>query len=215
MKPPCSLDKPSIPIVVDTSVCINVNATGYAMGILAALPHDLLMVDIVSQELTNGRCKGRTDADHTLGLIEAGLLKIVRLGEVGLCHFEQLVSGRAEQTVDDGEAATIAFAIETQAIALIDERKATRICAERFNGLSVASTVDLFAHPDVQRSLGQEALMEAVFSALQKARMSVQSHHLDWVVNLIGPERAARCRSLPRSIRAGYATHLPCENLDP
>ena len=215
MRPLCSLDNPSIPIILDTSVCINVNATGCAADIFAMLPHDLLMVDIVSQELTDGLRKGRTDADHTLGLIEAGLLRIVRLGKVGLCHFEQLVSGSAEQTVDDGEAATIAFAIEAQAIALIDERKATRICTERFNDLPVASTVDLFAHPDVQRALGREALAEAVFSALQKARMSVQIHHLDWVVNLIGPERVAQCSSLPKSIRAAWVAHLPCATLDP
>lgn len=201
MRPLCSLGNPSMPIVVDTSVSINVNATGCATEILAALPHDVLMVDIVSHELTDGRCRGRTDADHTSALIEAGLVKIVRLGKTGLFHFEQLVSGSAERTMDDGEAATIAFAIEAQAIVLIDERKATRICAERFEDLLVASTVDLFVHPDVQRALGQEALTEAVFSALLKARMSVQPHHLDWVVELIGVERARQCFSLPKSVR--------------
>jgi len=211
MKPLCCLDNPSIPIVVDASAAINLNATGHAVEILTALPHDLLIVDVVvSQELTNGRCKGRDDADLTLSLVEAGLLQIVRLGEPGLFHFEQLVSGSAEHTIDDGEAATVAFAVETEAIALIDERKATRICAERFTGLTVATTVDLFAHPDVQRALGQETLAKAVFNALQKARMSVQSHHLDWVVNLIGPERVALCSSLPKSIRAGCSAYLPC-----
>lgn len=208
MKPLCSLDKLSIPIVFDTSACINVNATDYAVKILESLPQDLLIVDVVSQELTGGRCKGRNDADKTFALIEAGLLKVVQLGEVGLCHFEQLVSGNAEQTLDDGEAATIALAIEARSIALIDERKATRICAERFENLPIASTVDLFTQANVQHALGQEILAEAVFNALQHARMSVPDHQLDWVVNLIGPERTTQCSSLPNWIRTVMGAKL-------
>lgn len=205
MKPLCCLDNPSVPIIVDASVAINLSATGCAREIIAALPHDLLMVTVVLEELTNGRHKGRTDAERTLSLIESGLIRSVELGEVGWSHFGQLVAGSAEETIDDGEAATIASALETEAVALIDERKANRICAERFAGLSVASTVDIFTHPDVKRALGKDGLIKAVHNALQDARMNVLQHHLDWVVGLIGPVLAAQCRSLPRSVRSRFS----------
>lgn len=201
MRPPCFLDNPSLPLVLDTSVCINMNATSYADDILRSLPHKLFIVDVVAEELTNGVIKGRTDADQTEELVKAALIEVVQLGEVGLHLFEQLVSGSAEETVDDGEAATIAFAVEAGAVALIDERKATRICLERFKSLRLATSVDIFAHPSVQAYLGSDALAEAVFNALQNARMSVHEHHIDWVVNLIGRGRAACCSSLPSHAR--------------
>ena len=92
MRPLCFLDNSSLPIVLDTSVCINVNATGYAGDILRSLPYEISIVDVVATELTNGIIKGRTDADQTQELVKAGLIEVVQLGEVGIYHFEQLVS---------------------------------------------------------------------------------------------------------------------------
>ena len=200
MKPLCCLDNRSLPIIVDASVAINLNATGCAPDVIQAVPNDLVMVDIVHNELSNGLCKGRNDANLTARLITDGHLQLVQLHDSGWRCFEELVSGDATETLDDGEAATIAFALENSGIPLVDERKAMRICAERFSTLSLASTVDLFAHPDVQRALGQDALGEAVFNALQRARMHVQAHQIDWVVALIGSDRAAQCKSLPKRV---------------
>ena len=83
-------------------------------------------------------------------LINAGRIDVVTLGDAGAAYFERLVVGRAEETLDDGEAATIAWAAEHRAIAVIDERKANRICAARFPQLRVASTVDVFAQEKVR-----------------------------------------------------------------
>ena len=104
-------------------------------------------------------------------------------------------------TLDDGEAATIAYAVGRGAIAVIDERKATRIGAELFPALRIACTVDMLAHPQVQDDLGKEMLADAVFRALRDGRMRVFPHHIEWVVGLIGPEKVAACRSLPGSAR--------------
>jgi predicted nucleic acid-binding protein len=59
------------------------------------------------------------------------------------------VVGPAQTTLDDGEAATIAHAVALNGVALIDERKANRICTERFPELRIASTVDILVHPSV------------------------------------------------------------------
>jgi hypothetical protein len=133
-------------------------------------------------------------------------MTIVELVESGLSHFTSLVSGPTMETLDDGEAATIAYAYDQGAIALIDERKANRICADRFTQLVSGCTLDLFAHADVRNHLGTDAFAEALYNALYYGRMRVQARHAAWVVSIIGPERAKHCRSLPRHARQRLPT---------
>jgi predicted nucleic acid-binding protein len=188
-------------LIADTSAVINLNATRCASQILRALPNKLVVVDIVCAELNEGRDKGRQDAELTEQLVKEGILGLVTLGKIGLRHFEELTIGPANETLDDGEAATLAYALETGAVPIIDEKKATRICAARFANVAPASSVDILAHIDVQKALGQDVLATAAFTALQEARMRVLDHHLEWVVALIGQDRASQCVSLPRKVR--------------
>jgi predicted nucleic acid-binding protein len=198
---PTSLSDRDRVVVADTSTIINLNATGCAADILTALPYRVVAVDVVRDELENGRAKGRSDASKFAALVAANLIDVVVLGSDGLNHFEGLVIGAASETLDDGEAATIAYATEADAVALIDEHKAIRLCASRFPKLRLGSTVDLFAHPSVRSALGISGLADAVHRALIDARMRVMAHHVAGVVALIGSERAARCPSLPRTAR--------------
>lgn len=192
----------TLPVVADTSVMINLNATGYAEAILDALPNRFLVVEEVSFELEVDSRTGRNDAKALSALVTQGRVELVGLGDAGTRHFIRLVSGPANQTLDDGEAATIAYALEYGATALIDERKAIRICAERFGELSTGCTIDIFAQDDVQRILARDTLADAVFNALYQGRMRVPAPYVEWVVNLIGEERATQCRSLPASVRS-------------
>ena len=192
----------ALSVVADTSVVINLNATGHPEAILDALPNRFLVVEEVSFELEVDSRTGRNDAETLSALVAQGSVELVRLGDAGIQHFISLVSGPANQTLDDGEAATIAYALEHGATALIDERKAIRICAERFGELSTGCTVDIFAQDDVQRILTCDTLADAVFNALHQGRMRVPMHYVEWVVNLISKERAAQCRSLPASVRS-------------
>jgi hypothetical protein len=61
--------------------------------------------------------------------------------------------------------------------------------------------VDIFAHPNVKDALGNERLASAVFNALYEGRMRVLPRHVEWVIDLIGAERAGSCASLPNSVR--------------
>ena len=198
---PSCLDERTAPVVADTSVIINLNATGCADAILRALPNLCVVVENVSLELQDGRQTGRGDANVLAVLIEQHLVEQAQLGNAGMSQFASLVSGSAVETLDDGEAATIACAIERGAVALIDERKAIRICAERFPTLTVGCTVDVLTHRHVQAALGRR-LADAVFNALDRGRMRVPDQYGQWVVDLIGKERAVRCRSLPKRFRA-------------
>lgn len=195
------LTDPTISIVLDASTAINLNATGVAEPILRALPTRVLITDIATNELIEDQRTRRRDDELISSLAEKELISIVSLSVTQERHFESLVVGTGTDTLDDGEAATISYAAESGSIAVIDERKANRICAVRFPQVRTASTIDLLAHEAVEHSLGSEGLADAVFSALQNARMRVLRHHVDWVVNLIGQNRARNCPSLPRTAR--------------
>jgi predicted nucleic acid-binding protein len=188
-------------LVADTSAAINLNASGCAAEILHALPYKIAIVDVIQRELESGRERGRRDAELTSSLVAANHLEVVSLGDDGWTHFERLVAGAAAETLDDGEAATIAYAIERNGVAVIDEDKATKICALRHPSLLIASSLDLFGHPLVCEALGSDRLAEAVFLALRDARMRVLPRHHEWVLDLIGVERAALCPSLPPFLR--------------
>ena len=196
-----SLNDATSLVVADASVVINLNATGFAVPILEALPNRFAVVKEVALELENGRRHGRNDAAALKTLVAARRVDLVQLGNPGIEHFTSLVSGSAAQTLDDGEAATIAYALEHGATALIDERKANRICAERYDVLATGCTIDVLAHNGVEATLGHTRLADGVFNALYHGRMRVLSQHVNWVVNLIGPERAAQCVSLPKAVR--------------
>ena len=70
---------------------------------------------------------------------------MAKLDDLTESHFEDLVIGQGAATLDDGEAATIAYGVEKGAITLIDERKATRICGERYPRLIVGNSLDLLS----------------------------------------------------------------------
>jgi len=199
------LTEPAAVIVADASAVINLNATGCARDIVTALPNRVAVVDVVATELEQGRRRDRQDADLLNELVAVGLIEVVGLAEPAVQHFEELVIGPAARTLDDGEAATIAYAIAHDAIPLVDERKANRICAERFPQLRIGCTVDIFTHPEVMRCLGSETLAGAVFKALYHGRMRVFPHHVEWVLGLIGTQQAALCTSLPGSVRLPLA----------
>jgi predicted nucleic acid-binding protein len=199
MGPSC-LAESSAAIVLDASIAINLNATGCAAQILRALPNKAAITDIALAELKEDRRTGRRDAQLVAELVKAQLMVIVPLSEAQENHLEALVIGRGIDTLDDGEAATIAYAVESGAVALIDEKKATRICKERHPLVRLGCSIDLFSHPAVEAALGTTHLADAVFAALQNARMRVPPHHCDWVIKLIGEERAGKCPSLSLAI---------------
>ncbi len=201
MVPPPSLSKEPSLLIADTSVVININATGCAETLLNSLPHRIAVVDVVLDEIEGGLRKGRQDAAKLAKLIESGLIEVVTLRPQGLTHFEDLVIGASGGTLDDGEAATIAYAVDAGALALVEERKARRLAAERYTDVRLGCTVDLLKHVDVERALGPVGISDAVYNALVNARMRVLPHHIEWVTNTIGDQRVASCPCLPEVVR--------------
>ncbi len=165
-------------------------------------------------ELQDQRSRQYADAEMLSNLVDLDLIRVMALGETAHEIWAELVSGAAVATLDDGEAATIATALDRGGLALIDERKALRICASQFEELPTGTTVDLLRHPQIQESLPSKELADAVFNAAYKARMRVQHHHAEWVLDLIGRKRAESCSSLRRILRTtGFAGPPPASEV--
>ena len=191
-------------VIIDTSVAINLNGTQFSEGIIKALNAQLVMTEIARGELS----PGYEDANLIDNLTKRELLQIMPLCPEGEEVFFNLVSGQASQTLDDGEAATIALAHITDSIAAIDEKKATILCEKDFPSLGLVSTIELLSHPNVLNSLGEKNLADAVYNALKFSRMRVPLQNIDWVLRIIGAERAAECTSLPRAFKNGLDKKL-------
>lgn len=189
--------------VADASVWINLAATGRCSEILAALDAPVAIVDVVLRELQRGSANGHRVLEHVEPLIHSGQVQVLRMEAADEEPYLRLVAGGTAETLDDGEAATLVVAARLKAIALIDERKAIAIAKGRFSTLELRSSTDLlFATlPDEGGNVGP--LAEALFSALQSARMRVPTHWQTRVVEVLGVERASLCRSLPAHLRAG------------
>ena len=187
-------------LVADASALISLVASGAAREIAQSLPVRLRVVRTVAEELEGGRSRWTT-REQLADLESSDLVEIVDLDGAALGHFESLVVGPATETLDDGEAATIACALTNDLVALIDERKAWRICRERFRSVAVATTIDLLLSPATQRALGPERVADAVFEALRGGRMRVAGRYMERVVSIVGAERAALCSSLPIHVR--------------
>ncbi len=194
------LINPRISLVADASVIINLNATGRAAEIIKAFPNPFMAAENACAELEAGARNGHTDHHQLVELIDAGLVQQVSLGSSGARVYESLIDGSALRTLDDGEAATIAYADEKGCAALIDERKARSLCAASFPRLLIASTVELLMHDAIAAALGPQGRIDALMNALTNARMRVPSEHLARVRTIIGAERAASCPSLPKHV---------------
>jgi len=188
-------------LLLDASVVVNLNATGYADRILRALPLDVLVPRPVVVELQNGIQAGHTDAIDLQNLLDDGVAVEFTIPESSQEEYIGLVSGTSVQSLGDGEAATIACADGSSLWAAIDERKARRICAERYPQITVVSTVDILAHEAVIAAFSEQEMSSAILAALEVAHMQVQAHQLDWIISQVPAEKLVNCVSLPRSVR--------------
>ncbi len=199
MAPVHFLDNRSL--VADASFWINIIAGGRAEEVLRALCNPLQIPRIALDELERGRDKGRATAQALTHLIEADLVRVIDLPETAEGTFLSLVAGAISQTLDDGEAATLALSLEIGGCAIIDERKAISLAASRFPKLLVVTTSDLLLSEPIRTALSPRELSDLFFAALTNARMRVPEHLLETVCECIGKNRVSQCVSLPARVR--------------
>ncbi|WP_313903246.1 hypothetical protein [Rhizobium leguminosarum] len=179
---------------------INLNATGRAGDVVRAFGVKLRASTVVRDELLADRFSGRNDAQLAAALVDEELLEFVELDDRAEDIFASLISGSAANTLDDGEAATLAVGAVSGNTVVIDERKAQRIAADRFAVMQVLATADIFCSERVVAALGAKQVGDLIFNSLAGARMFVPEKHHASVVDLLGA-RAAECHSLPAALR--------------
>jgi len=193
--------RPSGLLVADASVWINLVAGMRVADVIRALAIRPLIPRIALDELERGRDKGRRTAAALADLIKDGLVEVAALPTEAEETYLNLVAGPVSQTIDDGEAATLALALHVGAVAVIDERKAINLAQNRFPALQVISTTELLLSDAVRSVFSDEELGSVLHGALREARMRVPEHLLEAVCACLGPERAVGCMSLPARVR--------------
>ena len=191
-----SLDRDLRPLVLDTSVLINLHCSTYGDRILASLPNLVYVPEIVAQELDYGR--GRRRGGEYQFLQDMSATRRVRLVAMNDREFElyqTLISG--SQSLDDGEGATIAISASRGLIPVVDERKGRSRCQEVMPEIAPAWSLDLLRHEGVVKALGMPESIECLFLALRDGRMRIDPNHCEEVATLIGAERALNCFCLP------------------
>lgn len=185
----------STPLVLDTSVLVNLHASKIGAKILSALPNKIIVPEIVAAELEHETSKRNGEHRFVKELVEAQNVLLAALDRNEEAIFHSLVSGNP--SLDDGESATIAITMARNYIAVIDERKGRLQAQALSSGNQPIWSLDLFRNPEVTRKLGEMQMVDALFHALCDGRMRVDQSHCDYVVRRIGIHRAILCKSLP------------------
>lgn len=183
------------PLVLDTSVLINLHACAHGEQVLTIIENEIIVPDIVAGELEHETSRKHGDHGFLSDLIARGKVTIAGMTEAEYELFAVLSGG--SPSLDDGEAATIAIAAHRECRVVIDERKGRARAATLMNGEAPQWSIDLLRHPNVVQALGLSMVSDAVYLALRHGRMRIPPEWSDEVVKLIGHDRALDCSCLP------------------
>lgn len=183
------------PLVLDTSVLINLHACKYGERILAAIPNDIVIPDIVAGELEHETSRRNGEFGFLNSIIANDIAAVVNLTDAEHELFQTLTS--TSPSLDDGEAATIAVAVTRYLLPIIDERKGRTRAGILMEARSPGWSLDLFRHPTTLAALGDQVTVEALYFALRDGRMRIPLESADAVIGLIGMERSRDCTCLP------------------
>lgn len=161
-------------LVLDTSVWINLLATGAAGAVLAALGIPCHAPEQVVAELRRDPVTGAVfNSDRHPLRAMSSRVSILTLDPAEQQLFLEIVGAPTTNALGDGEAAAIAIAACRRMDLAIDDRKARRIIRERFPFLHAWWTVDLLRAPRVVTALGARQAEECFESARRFGRMHI------------------------------------------
>jgi predicted nucleic acid-binding protein len=180
----------------DASVAINLLGTGQAADILRLVNRKYVIEDSARGEVQRDAYNGQAGSASLDALRQSGLLTYSRLGDTALASFLALTGAEPPDDLDDGEAATIALAVDIGAVAMLDDKKAIRVAQQRHSSLVVLQTLDFLSCGALVAAVSSAELADIVYAALQNARMRVPLLFQKWTVEVIGYERATKCPSL-------------------
>lgn len=183
------------PLVLDTSVLINLHACKYGERILTAIPNDVIVPEIGAGELEHETSRRNGEHRFLQGLVTGGIVTLTTMTDAEYEIYHELTS--TSPSLDDGEAATIAIAAARHFLPVIDERRGRSRASALVKARTPGRSLDLFRHPTVIAVLGDQPAVKALYLALRDGRMRIPSESGDGVVALIGMERSRDCTCLP------------------
>lgn len=183
------------PLVLDTSVLINLHACAYGERVLTAIANEIVVPDIVAEELEHETSRKNGERSFLYELVARGKVTVAGMTNAEYELFANLSSG--SHSLNDGEAATIAIAVHRIYRAVVDERRGRARAVKLMTSEEPGWSLDLLRHPRVVQSFGEHLAAEVVYSALRHGRMRIPAHCADDIAALIGRERALQCSCLP------------------
>jgi predicted nucleic acid-binding protein len=170
------------PLVLDTSVLINLHACTYGERILAAIPNGIRVPQIVAGELEHETSRKNGEHNFLRRLINRDKVTVADMTDKEYELFAKLTSGSC--SLDDGEAATIAIAAGRNLRPIIDEKKGRCRAATLMAGREPNWSLDLLRHPLVLQNLGDAHAADALYLALRDGRMRIPVKYSGYVVDL-------------------------------
>lgn len=183
------------PLVIDTSVLINLHACKYGERILTAIPNDVVVPEIVAGELEHETSRRNGEYCFLHVLVTSGIVKLATMTDAEYEIFRELTS--TSPSLDDGEAATIAIAAARHFLPIVDERRGRSRASALMTSQTPGWSLDLFRHPKVVGALGDQTGVEALYLALRDGRMRIPLERTNDIIELLGMDRSRDCTSLP------------------
>jgi predicted nucleic acid-binding protein len=189
-----------VALIFDASALINIASSGFCSKILASLECNCLCEAIVWREVTYHIKKYNLNKNMEVAAA-CSLINITDMSSLESSMYLDFISAMHPNTLDDGEAATMAVAYCRNLIAVLDEKKGRRIANELIPPLKVLSTIDLFRMVENKCQSNGICINSALFNSLAKARMRVLFEDEEWVVQRLSKDQIQHCRSLPKRLR--------------
>jgi len=193
---PSKLSNVHTRLVIDASVLINILGTGCPATVFQCLCRMFAIDEITLREVDIDPSTRKSSEEVLAELQEQGLLHVIQMGDDAYDRFLGFTGAEPPNDLDDGEAATLAHAACGQFVAVIDERKASRIAGINIPPIPVLNSIDLLAAPELLDQLGRDELSDVIYRALRDARMRVPRNVRQWISDLLGSRRAEECVSL-------------------
>jgi hypothetical protein len=183
-------------LVIDASVLINLLGTRSPAIVLRTLRRIFVIDEITLREVTLDPATRRSAQDVLTQLQAERLLEVIHMGSEAYDQFIEFTGAQPPDDLDDGEAAVLAQAAFGNCVAVIDERKATRIARQQLPNLIILNSIDLLAAPQLLHELGRDRVSDAIYLALRDARMRVPRNVRPWIATLLGYDRVQDCPTL-------------------
>ena len=161
------------PLVLDTSVWINLLATGRAKEIVEAIGIPVYVPEQVLDELRLDPVTRKPFLPGLHPVLESPRARIAPLSSSEMDTFVDLVGALAPDRLGDGEAASIAIAVNRNCRLCVDERKANRIVRERFSSIQTLRSTDILTHPALAAAFGPALAADCYELAVKYGRMHV------------------------------------------